>query len=312
MSYPYWDLLHHALDAAAWKNSARNIVRGNELDVGDFAFCFQNTRLRHIFYDFLVSSNSKLTRKEEAIHRALRERGYTEEYARPCFIVGRRGSGLFVVCFLVSLNANVDAADWASVVTLLSIPCGNNQEEGLRSEPPLLSRMLFALPVARSGLVPILRHGRHRQQLAYGELERARTLIRQKVALLKTNEQAIRKRELSILDDRSHPANIPILPGRKTLIPQPSRVPRDKLKENVKQYWFHEMPMPPVHRFLTPPAMSSNIRGVLKAKDEIFADASRYLSSLDRDPVPAFRLPPPVYSPLLRASAAFIRRRILP
>jgi hypothetical protein len=185
MSDLEWDIIQAALDFAEQAHSTINRSRASYVvDIGDIALCYDRTRLRLIFYEYLMSMGYELNDEERKTFSDIQEMAQTTRYTRPCVVVGRHTPDSFLVCFMVSLNSNEETA--ASMVTELSIPCGDNQEHGLRANPPLHSRMLFALPVVRSGadLYPTLRGMRYiRQQLAYGELERARAAIRTKVAV---------------------------------------------------------------------------------------------------------------------------------
>ncbi|KAJ6581566.1 hypothetical protein B0H19DRAFT_512446 [Mycena capillaripes] len=305
MSDPHWDTIHAGLDLAEAVNSTADRSRG--LDIGDFAFCHENTRLRHVFYEFLLSKGFDLTKREARVYEDLQLRGQAEEYSRPCVIVERVSPDVFEVCFLTSLNSDDEAARWSSVITRLSIPCGNNQEGGIRAYPPLVSRMLLALPVQRSYLTPITREGL-RQQLSYGELERLREWSHKKTAELIDDQKNIRIQEVANLLNKAHPANKRIKPSHKTTIEQLPFRKRDKETQFGDSAWASVYK----RRFITPHPTRNNIRWILEHAGEHFTNASRFLSLDHRPAPPPFRLPRPFYSPLLRASAAFVRHRIFP
>ncbi|KAJ7221544.1 hypothetical protein GGX14DRAFT_430093 [Mycena pura] len=314
MRDPYWEALHAALDAAALSNSALLNQRSpKHMNIGDFGICFENPKLRPIVYEFLVSRGYALTKKEKTYLESLT--ASSKAHARPCVVVGRHGPGSYVVCFLASANSR-DTAELSPMIHQLSIPFGDNQKEGLRAEPPFVSRLLFALPVVRSAIIATVRQGQPpiRQQLAYGELERARLLIRAKIAEFKANHETLRRQELALTRDKSHPGDRPLL--QKVDIHQPriaqkpghGKLSRQRFRNKTGEFW--EVVHDPM--FIPPHSAHNNISWILKHANDYFADASRYLSSVVDPPPPPFRLPRPFYSSVLRASTSFIRRRIIP
>ncbi|KAJ7123087.1 hypothetical protein C8R44DRAFT_160722 [Mycena epipterygia] len=235
-----------------------------------------------------------------------------EEHSRPCVVLAHHGPGSYVVCFLTTVQGQdlSDKAKLSPLVNHLSIPVEQAHKHGLRAEPSLMPpSLLIALPVVRSNLRVSIRLGTRqrleiRQRLAYGELERARTLVRAKVAEFKNNHEIIRKKELATIWDRSHASNQGLTGSAPTSTTRP-KIPREETPK------FHPEPLQKF-TFLTPPAMGHNVSWIVKHARTDIASASRYLSSLPHPPASPFRLPSPFYSPLLRASLAFVRRRIIP
>ncbi|KAJ7164792.1 hypothetical protein C8R43DRAFT_988530 [Mycena crocata] len=296
-----WDTVHAALDAAASSHSPYNLDR--EMDPGDFALCKDRTWLSETVYEYL-QPRFKLTKTEQQLYEHLKQSD-VERKERPCVVLGRRGPGEYIVCFLASFNFSPldDELQDAPISEFMAIPCGDNHEGGLRWFPPWKSRSLIALPVIRTNLLPVYQRNRTvRQQLAYGELERALQLVRAKQAEFKANHQTLRHKELvfrsssktygTFKHDYHHPNPPAIVRGR------------------ISRLLHHQNPLSRFS-YLTPPRTRENIRWVLEHASQDIVEASRYLSSVDNLPGPQFHLPPPFYSSPLRASAAFIRRRIL-
>ncbi|KAJ7447072.1 hypothetical protein B0H11DRAFT_1878894 [Mycena galericulata] len=299
---PYWDAIHAALNVDDFSKSPQAQYGQREVHPGDLAFCFHKTRLRYVFYEFLLSQGFILDATEK---RILDEMEWwmaeQKERVRPCIVLDRHGPDSYVVCFLTSVNsASVDSDPRLS---MLSIPCGNNQKGGLRTDPPLASRMMFPLPVVRSLLLPT-RYIR-RTQLSYGELERARALVRAKVEVIMTNQEKLRRETLAVYLDKKHRANWAIRNQAKVPIVQPKikwRRPPNVAKTYTDTPWNCS--------FINPHPQRQNIEWIVKHGGEYIVEASRYLSNVVSPPPPPFRVPRPFYSRLLRASTAFIRRRI--
>jgi hypothetical protein len=167
-----------------------------DVNIGDIAICLDGNRLRYIYYDFLVSQGYVLTEQEQehfsevrwssrlSAKLALRQEG--RPYGRPCIVLERHSPGSFKVCFLATLQES------SSVYTYLGIP-----EEDLRAYPSFPPRLrnpgvrgpeqsiILPMPVIRSNLFSS-RDGIYRRQLHYGELERVRALIKQKLEVCVT------------------------------------------------------------------------------------------------------------------------------
>ncbi|KAF8216505.1 hypothetical protein K438DRAFT_2007364 [Mycena galopus ATCC 62051] len=312
-----WALIDAALEAGDPPITALDDERGqaiiDDVDIGDLAICYTGSRLPYIFYSFLASNGYVLTKQERKFWRILQSQQETvsKQIGRPCLVLERHHSpGSFKVCFLATF-----VKDFDSFVFDLSIPFGDQRTQGLITYPTFSKRKshesdvpveprIFALPVVRSHLFPVRQAGNVRVRLHYGELEHARTLIKQKLELFAANHQKNRARELTLLYDPSNPAKKkkkdPLLPLAFELITQRNG--------NVNKMGFVRM-----HdsRFIPSRVTHYNdIRWILKHASQDIAATSRYLSSLENPPPPPFYLPRPYYSTLLRASAAFVRRRI--
>jgi len=297
MRDPYWETVHTAL--GAWASSKTPVfpLRPTEVDPGDVAYCFEGTRFRYILYEYLESRGFVLTGEEQKIFEKIKQD--TRKHCRPCVVLGRHGPGSYVVCFLASLNSDSTPGSAED----LSIPC-DDQEVQLRTYPPSNLRLLLALPVVRSNLWPVW-GARRRQQLAYGEFERALTLVRAKVVEIKANIEEIRSKDLALSLNLEHPANRPWTP--KVKVVQPKLVPTREPTLSDHDWLYRKRPF--TYSYMSPHHERQNIEWIVRHGGQLVADASRYLSSVVRSP-PPFHLPPPFYAPLLRASTAFIRRRI--
>ncbi|KAJ6606222.1 hypothetical protein DFH09DRAFT_1119633 [Mycena vulgaris] len=181
MRDPYWAAIHEALEANGRQDQLRYAASPRPLGPGDLAIVSQGSRLRYLFYDFLESQGYTLTRKEKRYFEDIKQTVLcAEPYFRPCVILERHGPGSYVVCFLASFNSA--QTEFAGFVKAAGIPFGESEKDGLRVYPPYTGRMIIGLPVVRSNLVRLYRAGVS-PMLAYGELERLRRLVREKVAV---------------------------------------------------------------------------------------------------------------------------------
>ncbi|KAJ7494434.1 hypothetical protein B0H11DRAFT_1802755 [Mycena galericulata] len=304
MRDPYWETIHAAFSDSvkASRRSVRYMNRPYEVDPGDFAFCYSGTRLRYVFYEFLKEHGVTLNPTERKLMYGIRRTmEHEQDPSRPCLVLGRHGPDSYVVCFLATLNFR---DEYSSFIDHLSIPFGDNIEGTLRTYPQNLSRLLIAMPAVRSNLTPIWRASL-RLQLDYGELERARMLVRKKVAEIKANLEAIRNQELALIGDPLHPMNHSVPPEERVKLVQPRiawHIPSTTLRLYSETPWTQPN--------LTPHPTPNNIQWLVEHSGEDIVNASRYLSGVVRPPPPPFRLPRPFYSPLLRTATAFARRRI--
>ncbi|KAJ7247660.1 hypothetical protein B0H12DRAFT_1124958 [Mycena haematopus] len=307
-----WAFIDAALEAATPPVTAPRTKWGagaiGDVKIGDIAICREGSRLRYIFYDYLVSNGYVLTKEERKLFDILKLEVQTEPpYARPCVVLERHSIGSFKVCFKATLEDDLNA----SVFTSLSIPAG---DRGLLSYPPpthdapIGQRGIIPLPVIRSSsnLVAIRRSNFVREQLHYGELERAKTLIQEKAELLAARHKEIRAQELALLNDPTHPAN--------RAKEEPSQLSfRPAIFVTLKKKIYRKVGFMPMYnsRFIPSRVIhNNNIQWVLQHAQEDITAASRYLSSVEHPPPSPFHLPRPFYSTMLRASTAFVRRRI--
>jgi hypothetical protein len=193
MRDPYWEYLHAAIAVETRAKSQRVADRSREdLGPGDIAICVGETRLRYVFYEFLRSRGHVLWGMEKRLIAAT----IHDSQPRPCVILERSVTGSFIVCLLATVGLN-ELTEATPSIRFLSIPFGNDQRDGLRLSPPLPSRFLFAAPIERSelDLIPLRWVGDSgyvaiRPQLDYGELERARQLVRAKTEVHRMENQA--------------------------------------------------------------------------------------------------------------------------
>ncbi|KAJ7778726.1 hypothetical protein DFH07DRAFT_538801 [Mycena maculata] len=329
---PYWISIHTALDLLDGRDRPfhrpdyeldrfkwnRGYHDGpfKELHPGDHALCCGGTSLVHyLYHEYLVSKGHVLTAEELYRLKDLkRYLHHNRDAQRPCIVLDRHGDS-YTVCFLTSFNS-VDISEDESGVASVLIPCGDAQEGGLRSYPDFQSRWLVPLPVVRerSILRPIMRYGpgwgkAMRQRLSYGELERMRSWVRAKEADFATNHETIRRAEVANWLDSSHRTRHVVRRLRKVKIMQ------NLHREEALDYFhlfrkstYHETPRDPP--WSVPSPVCNNTAWIVRHTEQEIANASRYLSNVVRPP-PPFRLPRPFYAPSLRASTAFVRRRIL-
>ncbi|KAJ7879948.1 hypothetical protein B0H14DRAFT_3769897, partial [Mycena olivaceomarginata] len=282
-----WAVIETSLEAATppvtCSRTASGAAEIGDVNIGDFAVCHEGSLLRYIFYDFVTSLGiNSLTRNDKY---------FTNSSSRPLLghtTMGGHASswsviplGSFKVCFLATLELG------DSVFTALSIPRQEFAYFPYRVRPlrrDAGDRRILPMPVVRSHLVPIRRTGYIREQLHYGQLERAKKAIQEKIALFTANHEAIRMKEIALLDDPNHPANMFKTNPRAGLVPMyNSRF----IPSRVQHY--------------------NNIQWVLKHAREDIVAASRYLSSVDHPSLP-FYLLHPFYSALSRATRALVCR----
>ncbi|KAJ7755042.1 hypothetical protein DFH07DRAFT_959608 [Mycena maculata] len=332
---PYWVSIHASLDLLDRRDRPFKFQDGElewtlgsttmpsdvsfmDFYPGDHLFCTGGTtRIPYVFHEYLESKGHVLTARElyqfENMKRTLEARRGS---IRPCVVLERHGPHSYSVCFSASFNSFDISEDEPGLGSML-IRYGNDQEGGLRSHPELNGPWVLALPVVRehSILRPKVRYGpgygvAMRQRLSYGELERMRSLVRAKEAKFATNHETIRRTEVAKLLDPSHRASHIVRPSHRVKIPQSK--PPDKelsLQMIVKRYRKTVGVKPRGSVWVLPSAACNNTAWVVKHAEQEIANASRYLSSVIRPP-PPFRLPRPFYAPSLRATAAFVRRRI--
>jgi hypothetical protein len=181
-----WAVIETSLEAATPPVTCSRTASGaagiGDVNIGDFAVCREGSLLRYIFYDFVTSLGYKLTDKERQVFHELQfetsSRAYN--YGRPCLVLERHSPGSFKVCFLATLEPG------DSVFTALSIPRQEFAYFPYRVRPSRRDagdRRILPMPVVRSHLVPIRRTGYIREQLHYGQLERAKKAIQEKIAV---------------------------------------------------------------------------------------------------------------------------------
>ncbi|KAJ6618868.1 hypothetical protein B0H10DRAFT_2217357 [Mycena sp. CBHHK59/15] len=305
MPDPYWDAVHMALSAATLARSPRKKDRNsNDFDPGDIAMCMEGTRLRYIFYDYVQSKlGQALGPRVQRVYREIIL--HAPPLPRPCVVLERHGHDSYIVCFLTNVGYSDDERI-DPMLQRLSIPCGNYTDQGLRVWPPFNSRLLFAVPVVRSKLEYHRVVGRGlRWRLDFGELERARMLVREKVAELKANHAEIRAQHLAFQTSEAYGQRPP--PAR-TVTPPPPVVSKSLMHQTRYRTRQYFSPLEK-HTYLTPHHTSNDVSWILRHWRHDIAEASRYLSSVVHPrPPPIRRLPRPFYSPLLRASPAFVGR----
>ncbi|KAK7025254.1 hypothetical protein R3P38DRAFT_2953543 [Favolaschia claudopus] len=307
------DIALEALIPPAFAKSEYGAGGAGNVGIGDLVICREGGRMRYIFYNFLRSNGYTLSKQEKSLYKNVKRALKSEPpFARPCVIVERHSHNSYKVCFLATLEDEV-----GSIFTDLSIPLGPDPES-LTIYPPQFAvhaptserNLIIPLPVVRSArsLVPVRRTNFLRARLDYGELERGRKLIREKLEMFATRHEEFRARELAIARDPRHHSNHP-----KVESDVPPYLPQNvKLSKPhfgfVGDKWlfgFH-FKRSPIWR------NRSNVRWILDHGQRDIEEMSMFLSNTEPVAPPAFRLPPPVYSSLLRASTTFIRRRIFP
>ncbi|KAJ7724975.1 hypothetical protein DFH07DRAFT_946262 [Mycena maculata] len=323
---PYWVSIHAALDLLDRRDRPFSLrdyeledfkwtlgyVPFQDLYPGECAFCHGGTgHISYVWHEYLVSKGHVLTSRELSRFEGMKEDLDPEDNrrsGRPCIILDRQGLN-YTVCFFATFNS-IDITGYDSGLTSMLIPWGEGQEGGLRSYPRYKSSWVVAVPVVRERWIlrPILSFGpawgeAMRVRLSCGELERMRSWVRDKESKFATNHEAIRRAVQANASDPLHPASHKV--REKVSIMQVTLPPvRHPLKTNR---FFSRPPGRPV--WILPSPACNNTAWVVEHAEQEIANASRYLSSVVRPPLP-FRLPRPFYAPSLRATAAFVRRRI--
>ncbi|KAJ6518816.1 hypothetical protein C8R45DRAFT_5903 [Mycena sanguinolenta] len=310
-----WVLIDAALEAATPPLTAPRAKWGasgvGDVNIGDIAICREGSRLRYVFYEYLLSNGYVLTKEERRIFDILKLEVETEPvYARPCVVLERHPHGLFKVCY----KATLDDDSNASVFSSLSIPADDVLHYPLKNSPSrdlAEQRVILPFPVMRSNLVPVRRSLWLREHLNYGELERVKTLIQEKIEIFASGHKEFRRKELALRFDPAHPGNRAKEKEEPRL--RPSKRAFRMVNSHLKRY-NHPKYFTPIFkksRFIPSRVVHrNNIQWVLQhAKEDIVA-ASSYLSSVEHPSPSLFHLPRPFYSTLLRASSAFVRRRI--
>ncbi|KAJ7084804.1 hypothetical protein B0H15DRAFT_381740 [Mycena belliarum] len=290
---PYWAAIHAASEPDAFPAEDRT-----DLQPGDLAVFREGSSLRHAFYDFLVLHGYPLVPAEEKSFYYIKS--IPSKTWRPCIILQHSGPGSYIICPM--LTASFRELDLTSVTHRMSIPIGNNQLDGLRMYPPTVSRFMLALPVKRSE--PYIKpwgYSTFRSTLGYGELERARHLVQEKLEYFRSDHAALRRAQLHLLRDRDHMAN-----KSRRKKPRFRQAPIFRL-DPVRNTGKGDLPE---FKYVEPHLNPCNLRWLMKHGKKDLAEASTYLSSVVDPPPRLFRLPPPVYFRSLRASAAFVRGRI--
>ncbi|KAJ6606221.1 hypothetical protein DFH09DRAFT_1119623 [Mycena vulgaris] len=182
MRDPYWAAIHEALEANMHQEfQLRYAASPRPLAPGDLATVLEGNRIRYLFYDFLESQGYTLTPMEKRRFEDIKQTVLcTEPYFRPCVILERHGPGSYVVCFLASFNSA--QTEFAGFVKAVAIPFGEGEKDGLRVHPAYTGRTLIGVPFVRSNLNRLYR-ANVGAVLAYGELERLRGVVREKVAV---------------------------------------------------------------------------------------------------------------------------------
>ncbi|KAJ7700862.1 hypothetical protein B0H17DRAFT_1195703 [Mycena rosella] len=320
MRDPYWAGIHASLEA--YRNRVDS-DRTGPVEPGELATTPLRRPLRNVFYESIQLHGYQLRDEElreiqrlDNIAADLTDRG-RPAMARPCLVLERHGPGLYLVCFLATMQYRDTTLSPA--LSEMSIPFGNNQVGGLRMCPEFHSRLMLATPVIRSDLVPwgsemiSPRTGKRlKLQLDYGELERARKLVREKLAHFKANSETIRAAELVTSADPTHDSNKRIGDlNINTVKTEIAKIPSPVIIDGIFRQKDFYRPLR-VFNYIEPHRERHSLRWFMKPERTEIVDASRYLSSLVDPPSPPFRMPPPFFSRSLRASAAFVRRRITP
>ncbi|KAJ7063628.1 hypothetical protein C8F01DRAFT_85686 [Mycena amicta] len=318
---PYWNRLHEALDATESDASVVPALRSASTVFvpGDLATTTVDSKIVSVFLEFLQSKNIELTVRESAMLRNIAAYDGYKIIRRPCVVLNYdpRQPAARIVCFLASANSS-QSDTILPLIRRLAVPFGNNVEAGLAVEPPLASRMLFALPVVRQ--VADLRTYRQKNtqkthnQLAYGELERARAIVRNKIKYLYKNLDKIRAESKDWYMDRSYAiwsfrATEDKVPRRaKVALRQPPSVRpmRDPHRLRFHGEDFSRILQSPPLEF---PSMDNCLTEPLRMRRRFLYSASSYLSSALPSPAPPFHLPPAAESSL-RRTGTYLARRI--
>ncbi|KAF7370593.1 hypothetical protein MSAN_00691900 [Mycena sanguinolenta] len=202
-----WGLIDAALEAATPPITALPSKYGTavvgDVNIGDIAICREGSRLRYLFYEYLLSNGYVLTKEERRMFDILKLEVETEPvYARPCVVLERHPHGLFKVCFKATLEDDSNA----SVFSSLAIPSEDVPHYPLKYSPSrevVGQRVILPFPVMRSNLVPVRRTGWVREHLNYGEFERVKILIQEKIEIFASRHIEFR-RERARSSFRSH------------------------------------------------------------------------------------------------------------
>ncbi|KAJ7491092.1 hypothetical protein FB451DRAFT_1222012 [Mycena latifolia] len=299
---PYWEAIHVALEPDAFV-SLKGEYQSPE--PGDLVFTSGSTSsIRSAYFEYLEAEGYTLSTFEQERFQKIKDLQPHFLRPRPCVVLGRHAPGAYAVCLLATANFEDDISP---ALRMMSIPFGNNQKDGLLVDPPLVSRLMLAFPVIRTDLgrfIPPRGITNHPYKLAYGELERARKLVREKLDYFKVNQEDIRDKELRTMEDSSHASNHFRQITRVPIVQTPWKKLHDPVRNTLN------LPLPKFKYIDFHSERSNNLQWIMEHGRMDIAETSGYLRSVVDPPPRRFRIPRPFYSRSLRASAAFVRHRI--
>nr|GAT47087.1 predicted protein [Mycena chlorophos] len=320
----YWSLLHAGLnglqDDASSMMSRRSGYPHTWAVPGDLVVVSMDGELKSAYVEYLQSQGHKLN-SEEAIAQRLLEKRRVEPLRRPSVVLDYVADdpNSRVVGFLTKTDLLATPDVTYPPYLHITVPFGTT-DGALTVQPPMTAiKGLLALPVIRH-----MRHLRklkrakawsHTTQLSYGELERARAIVREKTAHLQKNLSRMRH-EANVWGRRRQASFekhgvYPPWPARGGLVANRDLI-SDEFPRRIRS-------RPPIQRFDLPVyygskrqnisspkmrklpkmklAMNNDIRWFLRRRFEFLPleSASRFLSSAwpGTLPEPRFVLPQP-------------------